>query len=123
MPFSINIFPSEQLVRVEAHGAINLRDCVETITNVIRHPDFNPQYRILADLRATKYEPSTMELHGLISVLSGNRAMYQNKIAVVIPDSMAQLARMVCRMAQTAGITIQPFTSTDSATQWLNDSH
>ena len=123
MPFSINIFPSEQLARVEARGVVNLRDCVETITDVIRHPSFSPQFRILVDLQAMEYEPSTIVLHGLISVLSGNRAMVQNKIAVVIPESKAQLARMVCRMAQSTGITIQSFITMDSATAWLNDFH
>jgi len=62
MPFSYRISEEEGVAYVTASGSVDVRSSVETMGELSRDPIFDPDFKVVVDLREMQYRPSLGEL-------------------------------------------------------------
>ena len=67
---------------------------IAVIERVAADPRFRSEFTVIFDLRAATYEAELADGEALAAVLGKKRADFQNRFAVVVPESLHFLARL-----------------------------
>ncbi len=104
-------------------GAIDLSTAIPTGLALAKEPAFQPNFKILVDLREMNVNnpgPTTRELRTLAQEFKQLSALYQNKVAVVVSGTFAfGLARMTSTLAEFAGFHFSAFNNMAYAIDWI----
>jgi hypothetical protein len=122
MPYEMEISKEERMARVRGHGALRLELCLETIRGIAQHPDFEPDYRVIVDLRESEYVPAADEVREITEEFRRFASSYQNKVALVASESLNfGVARMISSFVEAGGVRISAFKDMHSAQEWLEE--
>ena len=121
MPFTHNISEEEQLIYVKASGEIDLRSCVDAITDIANTIDDSSTIGILIDFRDTDFLPGTLELKSLAQILSKQKRKraFQGKVAAVIGEERSTIISAMCTVLYVWNFHIKPFTDLAEAKKYL----
>lgn len=120
MPFEYRIVRDERLAYVTANGVIDMRSSVEAMGELVRHPDFDPHFGVVIDLRDMTYRPSLGELRVIAWAMAHEKFALPKRIAVVLSESVKRTrARVYDRFGRMAGVALQLFPDMDDAISWL----
>jgi|WetSurMetagenome_2_1015567.scaffolds.fasta_scaffold531947_1 hypothetical protein len=100
MPFQYKIFQQQKTVIVQAKGVIDLHSCIQAMKDVAGDKDFDPQYKVIVDLREMKYNPSTSDLFAIRDSLVSLIHNFKNDITIVTTKEALYLANLVCTLAK-----------------------
>jgi hypothetical protein len=120
MPFDYHIDQERGLAFVTARGPIDMRSSVEAMGELVRHPEFDPGFGVVIDLREMTYRPSLGELRVIAWALAHERFTLPKRIAVVLSEQVKRTrARVYDRFGRMAGVALQLFPNIDDAVAWV----
>ena len=123
MSSEYTIDPKEGLVRIQCVGKISMAAAIEIFERVAADAHYQPHFRVLFDVRLARYTADLNDGDELVAVLRKKDRAYQNKVAVVVPESLHIIAKLYCLLSNTAGFDrIMTFTDLDQAKAWLSGS-
>jgi hypothetical protein len=119
MPFEYRIAREEGLAYVTASGVIDMRSSVEAMGEIVRHPDFDPGFGVVIDLREMTYRPSLGELRVIAWAMAHEKFVLPKRIAVVLSETVKRTrARVYDRFGRMAGVALQLFPDMEGAIAW-----
>ena len=109
-------------VRVVGAGAVSMSGMIAIFQEVAEDPCFHSHFTATFDLRKAKYRAELADGDILSAVLNQKRTDFQNRLAVVVPESLQLLARLYCALTSLGGFDkIQCFTSMEKAQEWCRE--
>jgi hypothetical protein len=87
MAFIYRFSAQERKIFVTTDGDIDFRSAVELFEAVSTHPDFQPDYQAVIDLRGIKYKPSTHEIFRFRDNLASYRHKFKGEITLLLSES------------------------------------
>ena len=119
MPLGYDIVTEAPQVRVVGSGTVSMSAMIAIIGRVAADPRFHSHFTVTFDLRAATYTAELADGDALAAVLSQKNADFQNRFAVVVPESLHFLVRLYCALTALGGFDkIQCFASMDEAQEW-----
>jgi hypothetical protein len=120
MPFSYRISEEEGVAYVTASGPVDVRSSVETMGELSRDPIFDPDFKVVVDLREMQYRPSLGELRVIAWALGHEKTSFRNKVAVVVSESVRRRrAKVYSKFGRMAGFALELFPDMDDALAWV----
>ena len=96
-----------------------MSDVITVIEQVATDPHFRSDFTVIFDLLNARYTAQVSDGDALVSVLKQKRNHFKNKSAAVVPESLHNLAKLYCLLANVAGFgKIRCFTDLREAQQW-----
>ena len=106
-------------VRVVGAGPVTMSAMIAIIGQIAENPRSRSHFTVTFDLRAATYIADLADGDALVAVLRQKKTEFQNRFAVVVPESLHLLARLYCALATIGGFDkIQCFTNMDQAQEW-----
>jgi hypothetical protein len=122
MPFDYRIIAEDRIAYVTAKGPIDMRAAVEAMGELARHPEFDPSFGVVIDLREMNYRPSFGELRVIAWALAHERFALPKRVAVVLSESVKRTrARVYDRFGRMAGLGLQLFPNMSDADAWARE--
>jgi hypothetical protein len=121
MPFTYQIDAERNLVTLEATGSITPNEAFATFDEVIAHPDYRPDMKVLSDHRELESVMSVEFVKTFLGRVSQMReALRQARWAFVerglVRYGMARMASILC---DPLGLQLRAFRSMSEAREWL----
>jgi len=89
------------------------------IQQVSTDPHFRSHFTVTLDLRSATYTAELADGDALATVLKQKKKDFQNRFAVVVPESLHIMAKLYCLLTSMSEFDkIQCFTSMDEAQEW-----
>ena len=119
MALGYDIVAEPPQVRVVGRGEVSMSAMITIIGQVVADPRFHSHFTVTLDLRTATYTADLADGDALASVLRQKKTDFQNRFAVVVPESLHFLARLYCALAVIGGFDrIQCFTNMAQAQEW-----
>lgn len=119
MPVTHEIDVPAAHVRIIGSGKVSMADMIAGVERVPQDPQFRSHFTVMFDLRATSYTAELSDGDALAAVLRRKKDDFQNKFAVVVPESLFFLAKLYCLLSTMGGFyKIQCFTDLAEARRW-----
>jgi hypothetical protein len=121
MAFSFTIDGDHGVVRFVAENVFSSRDLLESIKQVTAHPDFQPDYDHLVDMRAVSaFQPDTKDIRIRSQHDRENVRLDTSRIAIVATNNVVfGMARMYETFMEGADVTVRTFRDMAEAEAWL----
>jgi len=121
MPYSWKIDPEARLAHVRGWGAMIIDEALDAPRQLVEHPDFEPAFSVLVDLRELVMEPVAEHLVAVGRNLAEIRQRMRGRIALVVPAEHATAAEMGTAMAAAGGFgNMRVYTDPADAQPWLD---
>ena len=119
MGLGYDIVDEAPYVRVVGTGAVSMSGMIAIFQKVAEDPRFHSHFTVTFDLRKATHRAELADGDVLAAVLNQKKTDFQNRLAVVVPESLHLLARLYCALTTLGGFDkIQCFTSLDQAQDW-----
>lgn len=100
-------------------GSVSMSEMITTIRGIPADSRFRPEFTVTLDIRKAAYTAELADGDLLSGVLREKRNEFQNRFAVVVPESLHFMARLYCALTKLGGFEkIQCFTDMDAAREW-----
>jgi hypothetical protein len=121
MPFTYQIDAKRSLVTVEASGSITSQEAFATFDEVVAHPEFRPEMKVLSDHRELETVVSVEFVRMFLGRVSQMKeALRQARWAFVERGLVRYgMARMASILSDPLGIQLRAFRSMSEAREWL----
>ncbi len=120
MPVEYEIISDAMQARVVGTGAVSMAAMITIFDRIAADPLFHSHYTTLVDLRTARYTAELADGDALTAVLRQKKTDFQNKLALVVPESLHLLARLYCSLVTLGGFDkIHCFTDIEKAEEWL----
>lgn len=124
MPVSYDIFSDDMHVKVVGTGKVSMSAMISLFDEIVADDRFRSHFTILVDLRSAKYTAEMADGDALAAVLRQKRTDFQNRLALVVPESLRVLARLYCALVKLGGFEqIRCFTEMEEAKGWYKTGH
>jgi hypothetical protein len=122
MAFSFTIDGDHGVVRFTGEDVFSSRDLMESIKQVTAHPDFQPDYDHLVDLRdVTSFEPDSGDIRKRSQQDRENIRLDTSRIAIVATSNVVfGMSRMYETFMEGADVTVRTFRDMAEAEAWLD---
>jgi len=122
MPVDYDIAPEKMHVTVVGTGKVSMSIMISIFDQIAADPRFHSHFTVLLDLRNGRYTAELADGDALAAVLKQKRTDFQNRLALVVPESLHLLARLYCTLVALGGFDkIQCFTDMEKAEAWYKD--
>jgi hypothetical protein len=119
MGLGYDIVDEDSQVRVVGTGIVTMSGMIAIFQKVAEDPRFRSYFTVTFDLRKATYRAELADGDALVAVLNQKKTDFQNRLAVVVPESLHLLARLYCALTTLGGFDkIQCFTSMNQAQEW-----
>jgi hypothetical protein len=116
---SYDIDPQEGHVRIVGTGTVSMPSMIAVVERAAADPRFRSRFTVVFDLREAQYTAELSDGDALAAVLKEKRTDFQNRFALVVPESLHVLARLYCVLAGMGGFDkIRCFTDLREAREW-----
>lgn len=119
MPYEVQIDASARTIVIIGTGSATTRDTLELIASQQQTFRDHAGFSLLYDTSAMKIESSPADMLKVANALFEQSETAFGRIALVVPESRAQLARMFAALADPHGINTNVFTQVSDAWRWL----
>jgi hypothetical protein len=122
MPLSYDIVDQAPQVRIVGDGVMTMPGMIAVIAQVAADARFQSNFTVTFDLRKARYTAELADGEALAAVLRQKKTDFQNRFAVVVPESLQLLAKLYCLLAAVGGFEpIQCFTDMGKAEAWCRE--
>jgi len=123
MGLDYTIDPSAAQVSVVGSGHLSMSQMLAVVERVAEDPRFRSQYTVIYDIRRSDYAARLEDGDAFAATLKRREASFQNRFALVVPESLHMLARLYCVVASVAGVDrLKCFTDMEAAAAWCRES-
>jgi hypothetical protein len=121
MPFTYQIDAERNLVSIEAKGSITPDEAFATFDEVIAHPDYRPEMKVLSDHRELESVMSVEFVKAFLGRLSPMREVLRQARWAFVERGLVRygMARMASILSGPLGIQLRAFRSMSEAREWL----
>ncbi|MFN8647335.1 MAG: hypothetical protein U0104_11260 [Gemmatimonadales bacterium] len=122
MPFTVSVDAARRRVLAVRTGDGRLDEIYASIDAVIDHPDYQPGFDILFDLREAEYLAEGREALAVARFLAARRDRIPGRIALVPPaiHRLAIAARYLAVVDTHVGLEVQSFPTPAAALAWFD---
>jgi hypothetical protein len=123
MPGEIKIYKLKDFIRYTKTGALDVARSVLIIHDLSIAAKYHKDHNILLDLRGTEAEVDMIGVMNIAAEFSKHRAVFQNKIAVLIPNTeqRREIAKRVKACMDLKGFQFNQFIDFEEAMEWLSE--
>jgi hypothetical protein len=122
MPYDIEVDAEARLAYLIGHGSTSPDEGQATLVALAAHPDFEPGFGLVCDLRELDYEPTADEMMAGFDNVVGFRPYLRNRIAFVSGPALEMPSELSAALYGTEGIEAQVFAELDEARAWVKES-
>jgi hypothetical protein len=119
MPHDVAISKEEQIVYVTGHGAISIDTSLETVREMVSHPEYQPEYGIMIDSRDTSNKPDLKEMRHIFSLMKEFRDRIKGRVAMVVGNKDMVKVSVLCMLLRELGIPMECFNDPKLAKEYL----
>jgi hypothetical protein len=119
LSFRFDVDALHEIAYVTVHGPVDLHSSLRACFELAAQKNFDPRFRVLADLRDCQYVPNLREIRRLAANLGYMKSFYLNRVAVVLPDALWRAGRITSLLVRIRGLAMGVFSSVDEAAAWL----
>lgn len=121
MPFTYHIDAARNLVTIEAKGSITAREAFATFDEVIAHPDYRPDMKVLSDHRELETVVSVEFVRAFLGRVSRMREALRHARWAFVERGLVRygMARMASILCDPLGVKLRAFRSMSEAREWL----
>lgn len=121
MPSNVKVYKIGDFIRKTASGAIDRDLSIGIVHELSIAANYHADHNIMLDLRKTDLNADMGDLIQISLEFARHKAIFQNKIAVIIPDTeeRRELARQFKACMDIQGFEYHHFTDFESAIEWL----
>jgi hypothetical protein len=119
MPIDYDIVPEAPQVRVVATGAVTMAAMIAVFDRIAADPCFDSFFTLTVDMREASYTAELADGDALAAVLKQKKSNFQNRLALVVPQSLLFMGRLYCSLVTVGGFDkIRCFTDMEQAEDW-----
>jgi len=119
MGLSYDIDVEKALVCIVGTGSLSMPAMIAAVEDVANDPRFCSHFTVVFDLRGGDYTPELQDGDAFAAELRRRKKDFQNRFAVVVPESLHFLAKLYCVLANVGGFDrMQCFTDMAEARSW-----
>ena len=119
MPLLYDIQPSVPQVRVTGSGRVSMPEMIAVVDRIAADNRFRSDFAVIFDIRQCEYTAELADGDMFVQALHRRQESFQNRFALVVPDSLLVLASLFCLLAQVGGVDrIKSFTRIEDAGDW-----
>ena len=118
--FIFEIISENSICIITGKGQITFEETVNAMNFIAFHPDFDPDFNVIVDLRLINYHPSYKDLQGIISAMKVLKDRFKNKVAIITDYKLDVIAKLFVIYNKQAGIKIRSFTNREKADLWIS---
>jgi hypothetical protein len=121
MPFTYHIDSERSLVTVQASGSITPQEAFATFDEVVAHPDFRPDMKVLSDHREMETIVSVEFVRMFLARVSQMKEVLRQARWAFVERGLVRygMARMASILSDPLGIQLRAFRSMSEAREWL----
>lgn len=124
MPVGYDIISDDMHVNVVCTEKVSMSEMISIFDEIAADSRFQSNFTVLVDLRSARYTAELADGDALASVLKEQRTDFQNRLALVVPDSLHLMARLYCALVKLGGFEkINCFRNTEDAEEWYKAGH
>jgi len=106
-------------VRIIGTGHLSMPEMISVVDAVAEDPRFCSNFTVIFDIRNANYTAELNDGDAFVAALKRREVNFQNRFALVVPESIHILAKLFCLLAQVSGIDrMQCFTDIGEARKW-----
>lgn len=123
MPLGIRVYQTKDFIRKTAKGMIDLERSLTVVRELATATRYFKGHGILLDLRDTAVEADRGDTLHVAAEFAHHFKSFQNKIAVIVPDTAERMARaeFMRTCMQHKGFQWEFFMAYEDAIDWLSD--
>ena len=120
MPVSTEVLPQRPLIWFVVWGATDAEELCKAVDELAHTADFHPEMPVVVDAKHAECVASPRDLERFCARLERFRERLENRVAVVVGDSMPfMLTRVMALMLEDWSVEVAPFRSVDDALEWV----
>ncbi|MBW2267025.1 MAG: hypothetical protein JRH16_00515 [Deltaproteobacteria bacterium] len=123
MPYAIEIDPRARIAYLIGTGATNPDEGHATLVELAAHPDFEPGFGLVCDLRGLDLEPTEtpeLTMGGFENVVRF-KPLLRSRMGIVVGPEQEMLSELSAALYATAGLEARVFRGLDEARAWVKE--
>ena len=121
MPYEIQVDPASRVAVLVGHGETDPDEGHATLVALAAHPDFEPGFGLVCDLRDMDYWPTSEAMMKGFENVVRFKPILRGRIAFVVGDAMAIPSEISAALYSTEGLEAQVFTEPAAAVGWVQE--
>jgi hypothetical protein len=106
-------------VRIIGTGQLSMPAIIDILDQVTGDPRFDSHFAVLLDIRHADYRAEMNDGTSFVAALKRRKQEIKYRFALVVPETLELLARLICLLAQDNGLDrIKCFTDIGEADRW-----
>lgn len=122
MPYDLKVDPRARIAYLHGRGDSNAQEGQAILVELAVHPEFEPGFGLLCDLREMTYQPTADELIASVEVMVAFKSLIQSRVAFVASPSLELPLEISAALYGAQGFDAQNFSDFDEAVKWIKDS-
>ena len=119
MAIDYTIYADQGYVHVVGIGKQTMPEMVAVVDAIAEDPEFNFSYSVIFDLRKGNYTAELRDGEDFVSVLKRRMEQFQNKFALLVPETLHVLAKLYSVLATVGGFDrMKCFLDIEKAKEW-----
>jgi hypothetical protein len=121
MPITYTIDKQRRFIRRLISGAATSDEILASLTEFLKHPDYQPGMKSLTDLRAMRHYASPEDVRQIANFILGrDEEVRGGKAAIVVDKDVGfGMARMLEMLTESSPLSIGVFKNLKEAYEWL----
>lgn len=120
MKFIYTILPHKEAILCKLTGSINYEIFVKALRHAWSHPDYQPEFNTLVDLREASVDLTTAEISSLIEMLVKTKAAPKAKFTLVVDRPFEAALAMIFESKLVKAMNSKNFTDLESAADFIS---
>jgi hypothetical protein len=115
-----SIDAAARIAFVRGVGPMDLEETLQAPHVLAGHPEFEPDFAVIIDLRELEYEPWAGDVVEVGRNLVRVRALFPRGFAVVVPRRLSLAAELGAAIAAAGGVSVHVFEEPEAARAWAD---
>jgi hypothetical protein len=119
MGLTHRIDPVAEHVRIVGVGTLTMPEILAAVERAVADPALRPHYTAILDIREGDYTAELQDGDVFVHRLKELERYFQNRFALLVPESLHFLGTMFCLLAKAGGVDrMKCFVDLDRAREW-----
>jgi hypothetical protein len=119
MAYEIEINTGARVAHVVTGGPTNAVEGHALLVELAAHPDFEPGFGVIWDVRASRYDEATEDMMEGFRNIVRFRPLLRSRMAIVVGPEMELVSELSAALYETEGFETQVFWELDQAREWV----
>jgi hypothetical protein len=119
MPYEIKVDSEARIAYVTGSGPTDAVEGHAILVELAAHPEFEPGFGLVWDLRALRYEPTAADMMAGFENVVRFRPLLRSRMAILVGPEMDTPSELSAALYGTEGFDTQVFWELDEASEWV----